>query len=57
MLCYRFPCRWSGNSIVILDQCRLDEPYLTENLVRLEGCNEAGFKRISNMVRCAFLTF
>jgi hypothetical protein len=46
----RFPCRWSGNSIVILDQCRLDAPYTSESLVRLEGCNETGFKRIASMV-------
>lgn len=51
LIYYRYPSKWSQDSIVILDQCTIDPPYKAENIMPLNDmCTAVGLKRIEMMV-------
>ena len=52
---FRFPCRWQGNDIIILDQLIVRPPYGPENLTAPESTSQAGLNRIKLVVQFFFL--
>lgn len=46
----RFPCRWQGNDIIILDQFIVKSPYGPDNLTPLQASTQIGLNRIKLVV-------